>query len=207
MDDAANDGGAGAGITPRVVAPTVRDRAARWLGRTGARLPSFAELAHPSRIPAARIAALGGVDPDRPDPANLYRLHWYNDRWRRGFAATPAHLLLPAALTGVRAPIVVALGGSFPLIGAHKVLAAYGCLIPRLVTGRFDPEHDKAVWPSTGNYCRGGVAISRILGCRGVAVLPLGMSQERFDWLRGWVEPSRGHHPHPGLGEQRQGNL
>jgi len=43
------------------------------------------------------------------------------------------------------------------------------------------------VWPSTGNYCRGGVAISKILGCRGVAVLPEGMSQERFDWLSQWV--------------------
>ena len=43
------------------------------------------------------------------------------------------------------------------------------------------------MWPSTGNYCRGGVAISRILGCRGVAVLPEGMSQERFDWLGQWV--------------------
>ncbi len=186
MDDAEDE--AGAGIAPRVAAPAVRDRAARWLGRSGATLPSFAELARPSRIPAARIAALAGIDPDRPDPANLDRVHWYNDRSRRGLAATPAHLLLPAALTGVRTPIVVALGGFFPLIGAHKVLAAYGCLIPLLVTGRFDPEHDRAVWPSTGNYCRGGVAISRMLGLRGVAVLPAGMSAERFDWLRGWVE-------------------
>jgi cysteine synthase len=81
----------------------------------------------------------------------------------------------------------VALGCFFPMIGAHKVLAAYGCLIPRLVTGRFDPSHHKAVWPSTGNYCRGGVAISRILDCRGIAVLPAGMSEERFEWLRAWV--------------------
>ena len=73
------------------------------------------------------------------------------------------------------------------MIGAHKVLAAYACLVPRLVTGQFDPAQDRAVWPSTGNYCRGGVAISRILGCRGVAVLPAGMSQERFDWLERWV--------------------
>ncbi len=191
MDDAGAGGaenGAGAGLAPRVVAPAVRDRAARWLGRSGSRLPSFAELAHPSRIPAARIAALGGVDPDRPDPANLDRVHWYNDRTRRGLAAAPAHLVLPPQLTGVRAPIAVALGGFFPLIGAHKVLAAYGCVIPLLVTGRFDPEYHRAVWPSTGNYCRGGIAISRILGCRGVAVLPQGMSAERFDWLRGWVD-------------------
>jgi cysteine synthase len=94
---------------------------------------------------------------------------------------------LPAELTGVRSTIVMVLGCAFPMIGAHKMLAAYGCLIPHLVTGRFDPSHHKAVWPSTGNYCRGGVAISRILGCRGVAVLPEGMSEERFVWLRTWV--------------------
>jgi len=73
------------------------------------------------------------------------------------------------------------------MIGAHKVLAAYACLVPRLVTGLFDPTSDRAIWPSTGNYCRGGVAISRILGCRGVAVLPAGMSRERFEWLQRWV--------------------
>ncbi len=82
---------------------------------------------------------------------------------------------------------MVALGDRFPMIGAHKVLAAYGCLAPRIVTGSFDPGRHRAVWPSTGNYCRGGVAISRIMGCRGVAVLPEGMSRERFDWLERWV--------------------
>ena len=95
--------------------------------------------------------------------------------------------MLPSALTGVDAPIVVALGDRFPMIGSHKVLAAYACLAPRIVTGQFDPTGHRAVWPSTGNYCRGGVAISRIMGCRGVAVLPEGMSQERFDWLARWV--------------------
>jgi cysteine synthase len=73
------------------------------------------------------------------------------------------------------------------MIGAHKVLAAYGCLVPRLVSGQFDVAGQRAVWPSTGNYCRGGVAISRILGCRSVAVLPEGMSVERFRWLEKWT--------------------
>jgi cysteine synthase len=164
-----------------------RDRAAQWLGRAGARLPSFAELADPASMPRSRIAALHSADPDRPDPANLFRVHWYNDRRRTGFAATPPHLVLPPELTGVRSPIVVALGCFFPMIAAHKVLAAYGCLVPHLVTGRFDPARHKAVWPSTGNYCRGGIAISRILGCRGIAVLPAGMSEERFAWLDAWV--------------------
>jgi cysteine synthase len=110
-------------------------------------------------------------------------MHWYNDGSRTGVAAVPCHLVFPPALTGVRAPIVMALGSFFPMIGAHKVLAVYGCLIPYLVTGRFDPAHHKAVWPSTGNYCRGGIALARILDCRGIAVLPAGMSEERFDWL------------------------
>ncbi len=174
-------------IVTRVVDVAVRDRAAQWLGRAGVRLPSFAELADPRIMPQSRVAALRSVDPDRPDPANLFRVHWYNDRGRSGFVAIPPHFVLPPELTGVRSPILVALGCFFPMISAHKVLAAYGCLIPYLVTGRFDPARHKAVWPSTGNYCRGGIAISRILDCRGIAVLPAGMSEERFEWLRAWV--------------------
>jgi cysteine synthase len=174
-------------IRTAVVDAAARDRAAQWLRRAGARLPSFAELADPSNMSQSRVAALRTIDADRPDPANLFRMHWYNDRCRRGFAATPPHFVLPSELTGVRSPILVALGCFFPMIAAHKVLAAYGCLIPHLVTGRFDPARQKAVWPSTGNYCRGGIAISRILGCRGIAVLPAGMSEERFEWLRAWV--------------------
>jgi cysteine synthase len=176
-----------ANTLPTIVDRGVRDRAARWLGRAGARLPTLAELARPNSIPDARSAAIRSVDPDHPDPANLFRMHWYNDRSRVGLAAAPCHLVFPTALTGVRSPIVMALGCFFPMIGAHKVLAAYGCLVPYLVTGRFDPARHKAVWPSTGNYCRGGIAISRILDCRGVAVLPEGMSNERFEWLRAWV--------------------
>jgi cysteine synthase len=175
------------GIVTTVVDRVVRDRAARLLGRAGVCLPTFAELGYPSTIPETRVAAFRSVDPDRADAANLFRINWYNDWSRAGLAAQPCHLVFPRALTGVRPPIVMALGCFFPMIGAHKVLAAYGCLIPRLVTGRFDPACQRAVWPSTGNYCRGGIAISRILDCRGVAMLPQGMSKERFDWLRAWV--------------------
>src|SRR5215467_9441466 len=177
----------GGEVVAAVVDRGVRDRAARWLGRAGVRLPTFAELGYPSTIPEARVEALRSVDPDRAHAANLFRVNWYNDCSRAGLADQPCHLIFPSGLTGVRAPIVMALGCFFPMIEAHKVLAACGCLIPRLVTGRFDPTYQRAVWPSTGNYCRGGVAISRILDCRGVAVLPQGMSKERFDWLRAWV--------------------
>jgi cysteine synthase A len=175
------------GLVPEIADERVRRRAVERLRTAQVLLPTLAQLADPLQIPAGLGADLDAVDPDEPRAANLFRVHWYNDARRRRRAALPGHIELPELLTGVEARIVVALGCRFPMIGAHKVLAAYGCLAPRLVTGRFDPELHKAVWPSTGNYCRGGVAISRILGCRGVAVLPAGMSRERFDWLQRWV--------------------
>ncbi len=153
-------------------------------------LPTFAQLADPSLVPAKVRSALKGVGPDDAHPLNLFRVNWYNDAARAGAAPVPQHVVLPRELTGVDARIVVAFGDRFPMITAHKVLAAYGCLAPRVITGQFDPTRHRAIWPSTGNYCRGGVAISRIMGCRGVAVLPEGMSQERFDWLENWVVDS-----------------
>jgi cysteine synthase len=165
----------------------IYDRAVKHLRDAKVVLPTFAQLAAPSGIPGSIASRLAQTDADAPRASNLFRVHWYNDDRRVGLQAVPSYLELPEALTGVKARILVALGRNFPMIGAHKVLAAYGCLVPRIVTGQFDPESHKAVWPSTGNYCRGGVAISRILACRGVAVLPAGMSQERFDWLARWI--------------------
>jgi cysteine synthase len=175
------------GLETSIVDRSVYDRAVTRFREAGIVLPTFGQLASPAAIPEgvrARVAALGADD---PHPLNLFRVHWHNDASRRAVAAVPEHVVLPPSLTGVRAPIVVALGDRFPMIGAHKVLAAYGCLAPRVVTGQFDPTAHRALWPSTGNYCRGGVAISRIMGCHGVAILPAGMSAERFDWLDRWV--------------------
>src|SRR5256886_2508613 len=174
-------------IRPEILDGDRRRRAVEGLRAAQVTLPSWSELADPARIPAAIVSSLKSVGPDEPDAKNLWRVHWFNDVDRRDRVPVPGHVVLPEALTGVKAPVVVLLGRRFPLIGAHKVLAAYACLVPRLVTGQFDPRHDRAVWPSTGNYCRGGVAISRIVGCRGVAVLPAGMSRERFEWLAQWV--------------------
>jgi cysteine synthase len=171
----------------RVEDVSVRRRALKRLGGKRVRLPTFAELAAPWTVPQTVRRAFSEIGPDDPHPYNLYRVNWFNDSRRRGQVPVPVHVELPRELTGVQARIVVALGALFPMIGAHKVLAAYACLVPRLVSGRFDPTRQRAIWPSTGNYCRGGVAISRIMGCRAVAVLPTGMSQERFDWLARWL--------------------
>ena len=174
-------------IRPEIYDGERRRTAIECLRAAQVTLPTWRELADPARIPDAVETSLKSVGPDEPDAKNLWRLHWFNAADRTHRVALPGYVVLPEALTGVKAPIVVLLGRRFPMIGAHKVLAAYACLVPRLVAGRFEPTHDRAVWPSTGNYCRGGVAISRILNCRGVAVLPAGMSRERFDWLNDWV--------------------
>ena len=150
-------------------------------------LPTFAQLADPSQAPSEAAASLAGVGADDPDPANLWRVNWYNGADRTSRVDVPEYISLPGELTGVDATILLPLGNRFPMIRAHKVLAAYSCLAPRIVTGAFDPTRARAIWPSTGNYARGGVAISRIMGCRGVAVLPEGMSRERFEWLEEWT--------------------
>jgi cysteine synthase A len=175
------------GLEQTVVDKDTYERTVKRFREAGVVLPTLGQLKDPGTIPAAIRARLPSVDPDTAHPLNLFRVHWFNDASRRGVADLPGYLELPPALTGVKARVVLALGDRFPMIDAHKVLAAYGCLVPRVVTGQFDPTRHRAVWPSTGNYCRGGVAISRILGCRGVAVLPENMSQERFDWLDRWV--------------------
>lgn len=174
-------------IQPEVVDRKRRRAAVDRLRRVHCTLPTWSELADPGEIESEKLPDLSRVDPDAPEAANLWRVHWFNSADRKTQIDIPGYVVLPPELAGVKAPIVVLLGCRFPMIGAHKVLPAYACLVPRLVTGLFDPSHDRAVWPSTGNYCRGGVAISHILGCRGVAVLPAGMSRERFDWLQSWV--------------------
>ena len=175
------------GLERTVVDTAVYERTVARFRETGVLLPTIGQLKDPSTIPAVIREKLASVDPDSPHPLNLFRVHWFNDAARSGLSDVPGYLELPSALTGVKARIVLALGNRFPMINAHKVLPAYGCLVPRLVTGQFDPVRHRAVWPSTGNYCRGGVAISRILGCHGTAVLPENMSRERFDWLDKWV--------------------
>jgi cysteine synthase A len=179
-----------------LIEPTIVDQQ-RWrksaaqARKLGIVLPTFSQLAHPD-LPSSRTwTDIASVGPDEPNAANLWRIHWYNNADRRGRDFVPGHIALPKNITGVDAQIIVLLGNRFPMIGAHKVLPAYAALIEQLVTGRFDPVEQKAVWPSTGNYCRGGVAVSRILGCRGVAVLPEGMSRERFEWLENWVSDPR----------------
>jgi cysteine synthase len=146
-------------------------------------VPTFAQMKDPALVPdgiKARLKKIGLWD---VDSLNLFRVTWKNEPVARGGEFHGVNALeLPPSLTGVPARIVALVGKWFPT-GAHKVGAAFGCLVPRLVTGQFDPTRQKAVWPSTGNYCRGGAYDSALLACESIAILPEGMSRERFEWL------------------------
>jgi cysteine synthase len=162
------------------------ERLARAVQRARERniiIPTLKQQKDPDLIPAAIRARLKTVGLWDVNPLNLFRITWKNEPVSLGGGFGGVNTLeFPPPLTGVEARIIALVGKWFPT-GAHKVGAAFGCLVPRLVTGQFDPTTQKAVWPSTGNYCRGGAYDSALLGCQSIAILPEGMSQERFDWL------------------------
>ena len=145
-------------------------------------LPTFQQMAKPEHIPESITEELKAIDRDEVNSRNLFRVTWENNpKGSREYAGVN-FIEIPSSLSGVDARIIGLVGRWFPT-GAHKVGAAYSCLAPTLVTGQFSPDKNVAVWPSTGNYCRGGAYISRLLGCKSIAILPEEMSRERFQWL------------------------
>ncbi|HTX79389.1 MAG TPA: pyridoxal-phosphate dependent enzyme [Longilinea sp.] len=164
----------------------LKDRRKRAIQRAREKniiIPTYAQMKDPSKVPAKVKQELSKIGLWDVAPRNLFRITWHNEPKASGGGFGGVNTLeLPSSLTGVPARIVVIVGKWFPT-GAHKVGAAFGCLVPRLVTGQFDPTTQKAVWPSTGNFCRGGAYDSALLGCTSIAILPEGMSKERFEWL------------------------
>lgn len=161
------------------------DRAVQRARERNIIIPTFEQQRNPALIPDAIKQRLDDVGLWDLNPVNLFRISWHNEAVAKGGGYGDVNTIeIPKEISGVDARIIVIVGKWFPT-GAHKVGAAFGCLVPRLVTGQFDPSTQKAVWPSTGNYCRGGAYDSNLLGCESVAILPEGMSRERFEWLEG----------------------
>ncbi|MBU0934088.1 MAG: pyridoxal-phosphate dependent enzyme [Spirochaetes bacterium] len=154
----------------------------------GILLPTYEQMRDPSKIPQSIKDELKGIGLWDVHSRNLFRVTWKNEAAEKGgLFGDVNYFELPKEITNTKARIAGIVGKWFPT-GAHKVGAAYSCLVSELVTGRFDPSTKKAVWPSTGNYCRGGAYISRLLSCPSVAILPAEMSRERFEWLKTMAE-------------------
>lgn len=171
-------------IIDNVVDRNILEKTAQHFKKKGIILPTFAQQKNPELIPPKIKDKLKNIGLWDLDPLNLFRITWKNEPKEQGGLFGPVNYMeFPPEFTGVKARIITLLGKYFPT-GCHKVGAAYGCLVPRLITGRFDPTYNKAVWPSTGNYCRGGAFDSYLMGCTAVAILPEEMSKERFAWLK-----------------------
>ncbi len=159
-----------------------RRKNARRCRERGIIIPTFRQLRDPAFIPEEIKVKLKDIGLWDINPLNLFRINWKNDV-NTGLFGDVNYFEIPEQVTGVKARIIGLTGKYFPT-GSHKVGAAFGCLVPRLVSGEFDPEIHKAVWPSTGNYCRGGAFDCALLGCTAITILPEEMSKERFDWLK-----------------------
>ncbi|MEL7644038.1 MAG: pyridoxal-5-phosphate-dependent protein subunit beta, partial [bacterium] len=131
----------------------IKDRQERAVKRAKEQniiIPTFAEQRNPELVPAKIKQELKGIGLWDVHPRNLFRITWKNEPVLSGGGFGGVNYIeLPSSLTGTEARIFAIVGKWFPT-GAHKVGAAFGCLVPRLVTGQFDPTTEKAVWPSTG---------------------------------------------------------
>jgi cysteine synthase len=166
------------------VMPDRLERAVKRARERNIVIPTYSQMKDPAKVPAKYKAELSKVGLWDLAPRNLFRISWKNQPVLSGGGYGGVNFIeLPSSLTGTEARVIALVGKWFPT-GAHKVGAAFSCLVPRLVTGQFDPTTQKAVWPSTGNYCRGGAYDSALLACQSIAILPEGMSRERFEWLK-----------------------
>jgi cysteine synthase len=147
-------------------------------------LPTFRQMKDPLSVSPDIVNGLKSTGLSDINPVNLFRITWKNEPKAAGGTYTGVNYIeIPSEISGTKARILALVGKWFPT-GAHKVGATYGCLAPALASGNFDSTRQKAVWPSTGNYCRGGAYNSDLLACDSIAILPEEMSRERFEWLK-----------------------
>ncbi len=140
--------------------------------------PTYDEMLDPRKIDGdIRKKSLAQKENDPLDPINLFNITWKDEHNR------VKHFVLPKALTGVDANIIVMYAKDFPS-GSHKVGPTYSVLVEEYVEGRVDPSSHTLVWPSTGNYGVGGAWVSSRMNYDSIVILPEEMSQERFDLIR-----------------------
>ena len=139
--------------------------------------PTYDEMLSPELIDSSvRATALKALTEEELNPINLFNITWKNsdNKVRK--------VVLPPALTGIDANVVVMLGSGFPS-GSHKVGPAYSTLIEGIVDGEITSEHT-ILGPSTGNFGIGTSYISNLLGLKAIVIMPDNMSKERYERIR-----------------------
>lgn len=139
--------------------------------------PTYEEMAFPDRIdPKVRQAALEAYEHEL-DPLNLFNITWKDEKNQ------VRKIVLPPALTGIQANIVVLLGKYFPS-GSHKVGPAYSTLIEGCVDKEIIPGKHTILGPSTGNFGIGVSYICNLMKYDSIVIMPDNMSKERYDRIK-----------------------
>jgi cysteine synthase len=136
--------------------------------------PNYDEMLDPGLLDKeVHAQALAALKQDELDPINLFNITW------KDATNQVRKVVLPPALTGIDANVVVMLGCGFPS-GSHKVGPAYSTLIEGMVDGEIVPGEHTILGPSTGNFGIGTAYISKLLGFRAIIIMPDNMSKERY---------------------------
>lgn len=138
--------------------------------------PTYEEMLNPNLIDPKIKKALSEQS-DELDPINLFNISWKTKDNKVN------KVVLPKALTGIDANIVVLLGKHFPS-GSHKVGPAYSTLIEGCVDKEIIPGKHTILGPSTGNFGIGVAYISNLMKFDAIVIMPDNMSKERYDRIQ-----------------------
>ena len=141
--------------------------------------PTYAEMRDPMLlVDSVRSIAQEARRVDELDVINLYNINWKNTGGPNGDNEVEK-IILPKALTGVDANIIVLSGRNFPS-GSMKVGPAYATLAEAEVLDNLRPGDKRVIGPSTGNFGIGTAYVSKLKGYEAGIVMPDNMSQERY---------------------------
>lgn len=141
--------------------------------------PTYAEMRNPLLLPAALRSAANLARSEETQPVNLFNINWMHT------SDCVEKIVLPKALTGVQANIIVLSGRTFPS-GSMKVGPAYATLAEAEAIHGLRPGDKTVIGPSTGNFGIGTAYISLLKGYRAIVVMPDNMSQERYARIRAY---------------------
>ncbi len=134
-------------------------------------------MLHPETLPASVRRQAEAVRAQELHTANLFNITW------RAPSNEVRHVLLPHALTGVEANIIVLVGREFPS-GSHKVGPAYATLLEGELAGEIHQDESTIIGPSTGNFGIGVAYIAKLKGYPAGVIMPEQMSAERYERIR-----------------------